>query len=81
MKSLERRFRARAINDHDHSSLNHFYGAVIGQGFSRKVIEYWFNRLVDKEDYAKSSKKELLADLKRVTKPAEAGTKSGVTRA
>ncbi len=81
MKSLERRFKIRAENDPHHYSIVHFNGAVLGQNFSRKIILYWFNKLVDPDDYDKKDKKALIEDLLVKTKPVEAGIKSGVTHA
>ena len=64
MKSLERRFKLMEEKNPFHSTYVNFGRAIRGQGFSSKVIEFWFNKLVDKDDYAKSDKKTLLAQLK-----------------
>lgn len=64
MKSLERRFKLMEKQNPFHSTYINFGRAIRNQGFSHKVIEFWFNKLVDKDDYAKSDKKTLLAQLK-----------------
>ena len=62
MKSLERRFKEMEVSrNHAHlSSYMHFAKAVRGQKFSCKVILFWFNKLVEKDDYDKRDKKAIL---------------------
>jgi hypothetical protein len=64
-----------------HSTIINFGRAVRGQNFASKVIAYWFNKLVDPDDYSRKDKKELMAWLEEINKEPEAGIKSGVTYA
>lgn len=67
MKSLERRFADIAERKPTASSYACFAEAVKGQGFSRQTIHRWFQKLVDKDDYARDEKKELLAHLEQLS--------------
>ncbi|MBP6859086.1 MAG: hypothetical protein KBC69_00470 [Candidatus Magasanikbacteria bacterium] len=55
-----------------------FTETIKQRDFAPKIVAKWFNILVEKEDYAKSEKKELLAYLNTLTKCPEEGIKSGV---
>lgn len=63
MKSLERRFNNIAEKNPHWSSYICFAEAVKGQRFSRQITHHWFNRLVDKNDYARDEKRGVLAHL------------------
>ena len=69
MKSLQRRFanlqEARPIL----SSYINFAGAVKEGKFSPRIIRYWFNRLVEKDDWAGMSKIDLFCHLDSLTNP------------
>ena len=67
MKSLERRFNKIAERNPYWSSYICFAEAVSGQGFSRQAIHRWFTKLVDKNDYAGSDKKKILAHLENLS--------------
>lgn len=67
MKSLERRFINIADKHHFWSSYTCFAEAVKGQKFSSQIIHRWFQKLVDKDDYARSDKKAVLAHLENLT--------------
>ena len=60
MKSLERRFENISKLNQKWSSYICFAEAVKGQNFSRLTIRKYFNKLVEKDDYAKSDKKVLI---------------------
>ena len=60
MKSLEKRFKKAEKENPFLSSYMCFTKAIHKQCFSKKIIDFWFLRLVDKEDYDKKSKKEIL---------------------
>lgn len=60
MKSLERRFNNIAEKNPNWSSYICFAEAIRGQDFSEQVVRRWFNKLVDKSDYAKNEKKVVL---------------------
>lgn len=69
MKSVERRFRNIAEKKPFWSSHICFAEAIKGQKFSRQAIHRWFQKLVDKDDYARSDKKAVLAHLENLTNP------------
>ncbi|MGD0328115.1 MAG: hypothetical protein ABSB00_00150 [Minisyncoccia bacterium] len=69
MKSLERRFNNIAEKNPNRSSYICFAEAVKGQGFSEQIIHRWFNKLVDKDDYAKKEKKAVLKFLVGLSNP------------
>jgi len=52
-----------------------FAEAIKNQKFSKKMIAIWFNKLVDKDDYSKQDKKELLNQLKSLSNSPEEGVK------
>jgi len=63
MKSLERRFKNIEKRMPAYSSFICFSEAVRNQKFSKETINRWFNKLVDKDDYAKEDKRALLVGL------------------
>lgn len=63
MKSLKRRFNNITEKNQNWSSYVCFAEAIKGRGFSKQTIHHWFQKLVDKNDYAKSDKKIILAHL------------------
>lgn len=68
MKSIERRVNRIQKSNPYYSSIICFNTAIIGQNFSEIRIARQFNKLVDKEDYSKNDKKELLSFLYSLTK-------------
>lgn len=79
MKSLNRRFEKISQLNPKWSSHNCFAEAVKKQNFSRKIILYWFNKLVEKNDYGAGDKRavvEYLVELSiKPKKKPEAGIK------
>jgi len=75
MKSIERRYNKIIQKHTGWSSYICFAKTVTGQNFSRRAIHYWFNKLVDKQDYSKRDKVQLLKHLESLTKDTEDGTK------
>lgn len=69
MKSLERRFSNITKKNPNWSSYTCFYEAIKGQRFSKQIIHRWFQKLVDKDDYAKSEKRDILAHLVGLSNP------------
>ncbi len=63
MRSIERRFLDLQHKRLSHSSLLNFGVAIKGQNFSEVAIRRWFNKLVEKDDYASSDKREVIAHL------------------
>lgn len=83
MKSLERRFNNIAKKKLFWSSYIHFAEAVKEQKFSRPIIHRWFNKLVDKNDYARNEKRAILKHLENLSsclRKAEIGVKSSQRR-
>ena len=69
MKSIERRFNSIAEKKPNQSSYMCFAEAIKGQGFSKQTMHRWFQKLVDKSDYAKGEKKGLLENLEKLSNP------------
>ena len=63
MKSIERRFNNITEGNPYWSSFTCFAEAIKGQKFSKQTIHRWFPKLVDKNDYARSEKRTILAHL------------------
>ena len=60
MKSIERRFKRIQQKHLDWSSWTCFSEAIVYQGFSEDRLRRMFNKLVDRSEYLKKEKKELL---------------------
>ena len=63
MKSLEARFKREEKKNPLWSSYIQFAEAIRDQKFTERTVTHWFNELVDKEDYRKADKQEILLDL------------------
>lgn len=74
MKSLERTVISLQSRHPFLSSYTIFAVAVTGGRYAPKVIRYWFNRLVDKDDYCQSDRNELYIHLDGLSE-AEQGMK------
>ncbi len=72
MRSIERRFDALENERPNHSTYLNFAMAILGQDFHPDLIRRWFNKLVDKDDYAQEEKRSILSQLYAHTKPLEA---------
>ncbi|MDD5552070.1 MAG: hypothetical protein PHI88_02870 [Candidatus Pacebacteria bacterium] len=68
MRSLERRFNNIADKNPFWSSYICFSKAIDGQKFSKQIISRYFNKLVSKEDYNRSDKREILRQLFELSK-------------
>ena len=66
MKSIQRRFNDITEKNPYWSSHTSFAMAIMKQKFSRKSLHYWFNKLVEKADYAKSEKQEVMLYLEEL---------------
>ena len=75
MRSLQKRFNLIQQKNLYWSSYVCFCVAITQKGFSKKIICYWFNRLVEKSDYGIAEKKSILAHLLEAAKVPEQGTK------
>ncbi len=60
MKSLQYNFKKAQKGNPFLSTLIQFSIAVRHQNYTSKKIVEWFNRLVDKNDYTSSNKKEVI---------------------
>ena len=60
MKSLQRNFQKATEKNPYWSTHTCFAVAVMGKKFSKETIRRWFNKLVNKGDYGKEDKKEVL---------------------
>ncbi len=69
MKSLERRFNNITEKNPQWSSYTRFYEAIKRQNFSKQTIHRWFQKLVNKDDYARSEKRDILAHLVSLSNP------------
>ncbi len=68
MKSLEKRYqKMKSLNPYWSNYIS-FCEAIRGQNFSDKIISFWFNKLVDKNDYSFKEKKEVLKHLRDLTR-------------
>jgi hypothetical protein len=77
MKSLQRRFEIVKAKCPDHSSYECYAKTIEGQNFTRPVINHWFGKLVEKDDYAGNERKWLIDQLCLLTKGVEEGVKQG----
>lgn len=71
MKSIERRYKNIEVKNPFWCSFICFAEAVKNQHFNRQAISRWFSKLVEKDDYAKSDKKQILNHLENLSNPAE----------
>lgn len=71
MKSIERRFRNIMDKNRNWSSYICFAEAIKGQKISKDIISRWFSKLVEKDDYSKSDKKQLLKHLEVLSNTTE----------
>lgn len=71
MRSIERRFKKISRKKNCWSTYVCFAEAVRGRHFSPRTIQYWFNRLVDTDDYCKLEKKQIIRHLCLLTNMLE----------
>ena len=79
MKSLERRFNNTAEKKPFWSSFICFAEAVKGQRFTPSILHRWFQKLVQKDDYAQSDKRALLRHLDVLSNPLRTTRTGGKT--
>lgn len=75
MKSIERRFNRISKKYTGWSSYLCFVEAITGQYFRRRTIQYWFNKLVDKNDYSKGDKQQIINFFEHLSNEREESTK------
>ncbi|MHB8871033.1 MAG: hypothetical protein ACYC5G_01070 [Candidatus Doudnabacteria bacterium] len=71
MKSLRARFEAVKDKNTNYSDYLCFAEAIRGRKFSKLVIHRWFNLLVEKEDYNRVDKRDLLGYLVYISNKLE----------
>jgi len=76
MNSIERRFKKIVRRHYGLSTYMCFAEAIAGQYFQRRTILFWFNKLVDKRDYIKGDKKQIVDFLDHISNYPEERTKS-----
>ena len=69
MRSIERRFKKIAEKNPVWSSYICFAEAIKNQYFSKQSMSRWFNKLVEKDDYAKGEKRGILKYLMELSNP------------
>lgn len=78
MKKFKPTFTKYQSDNPGWSSLTCFNQTVNNRNFSKRIIYYWFNKLVDKNDYSQSNKKEIMEFTLEITKKDRGeGTKRG----
>ena len=63
MTSIKRTFEKLSKQHPDWSTYTCFAETVYAQLLNQKIISRWFNKLVDKDDYAKKDKNDILTFL------------------
>lgn len=71
MKSLERRFNNITKKNLNYSSYLCFVETIKGGKFDRRTIRQWFDKLVDKDDYDQSERKDIIKNLSDLTNMPE----------
>lgn len=71
MRSIERRYKNIEARNPFWSAYVCFVEAVKNQHFNRQAISRWFSKLVEKDDYARSDKNQILKQLEDLSNIAE----------
>ena len=71
MRSIEKRFKQIEKYNPYWSSYICFSESIKNQRFSKPIISRWFNKLVEKNDYDKKDKKEILLYLYNLSNRSE----------
>lgn len=71
MKALGRRFKNITDRNPFWSSPICFAEAIRDQKFGRQAIHRWFQKLVEKDDYSESDKKDILVHLAELSNMPE----------
>lgn len=77
MKNLKFHFHKCQEKHPSASSYLNFARAVKGRRFSKDAISRWFTKLVEKDDYDKRDRKQLIAHLAKLSNPLEDNGKQG----
>ncbi|MCX6747416.1 MAG: hypothetical protein NTW98_00490 [Candidatus Nomurabacteria bacterium] len=68
MRSIEKSFKHTQVKNPYWSTFTCYANAVKGRSFSKDSIQRNFNKLVDKNDYAKDERVQILTYLYDITK-------------
>lgn len=79
MKSIKRLFEKVAREHPNWGSVIVFNHIVSGKNFSRDRIARWFSVLVDKEEYDRSEKKQILEYIYLLNSPLNRTKNEGIT--
>ncbi|MFZ3011417.1 MAG: hypothetical protein WA060_00225 [Minisyncoccia bacterium] len=79
MKSIKRLFDKVSKENPNLGSVIIFNRIVSGKNFSRDRIARWFNLLVDKEEYDRSEKKQILEYIYLLNSPLNRTKNDGIT--
>lgn len=60
MKSIQRRFDTITSKNPYWSTYICFAESIKNQNFNKEIIQIWFNKLIDKNDYSKKDKKSII---------------------
>ena len=71
MRSIGRRFKNITEKKPLWSSYLCFAEAIKGQKFTKPMINRWFSKLVEKDDYSKSDKRQILKQLEDLSNHIE----------
>lgn len=71
MRSIERKFNEISQKNLRWSSWTCFVNAIKGQKFNKRTVREWFEKLVNKNDFDKDEKKQLLKYLSKISNTAE----------
>lgn len=69
MRSIERRYNNISEKYPEWSSYSRFAEAIRGQKFAKRTIHFWFNQLVEKDDYDQNEKRKILRQLENLEPP------------
>lgn len=78
MRSIKARYKNLQDKNYYWSSLVCFTEAVRGQNFSKDIINRWFNKIVDEDDYSREQRKAVLRNIYKANKDVSAPQKEKV---
>ncbi len=78
MRSIKARYKNLQNKNFYWSSLVCFTEAVRGQNFSKDIINRWFNKVVNKDDYPREQKRPVLKNIYKANKEVGASQKEKV---
>jgi len=76
MRSIERRFANVLADNPGYSTYTAFAEAVRGQQFGVAVLRQWFDKLVDRDDYKRGDKEDIIKHLELLNSTEEEKNKA-----